>query len=378
MKPLVQLKECGQSWWLDNLTREKIHSGEIQRLVDEEGLCGITSNPAIFNKAISGSRDYDEQIESIVRKTTDLQELYEGIVVKDIQDACDVLKKVYDESMGVDGFVSLEVSPHLARDTKGTMEEVKRLYNMVNRSNVLIKIPGTKEGIPAIEQMLYEGINVNVTLLFSVVRYEEVAKAYINALTRRKDEGLTIDNIASVASFFLSRIDVLVDQLLHHRITESDEQKNVTVKSLLGKVAIANAKMAYQSFLKIFSGEKWEALAEKGAKVQRPLWASTSTKNPNYRDVMYVEPLIGKDTVNTMPDVTVEAFSDHGKAEADTILQDVEGAEQTLKQLESVGIDIDFVTRQLVNEGIQKFIDPYDKLLDLLKKEMSEALQRTS
>jgi len=370
MGSLIKLKECGQSYWLDNLTRKKIQSGELKRRVEEEGLRGITSNPAIFQKAIAKSQDYDTQISELVKSTSDLSEVYESVVVQDIQDACDILKPVYDETHGIDGFVSLEVSPHLARDTTGTIDEVKRFYHLVNRPNCLIKIPGTAEGIPAIEQMLYEGININITLLFSVKVYKEVARAYQRALRKRMNENLTVDDIASVASFFLSRIDVLVDQLLHHRISDVDEEKNVQVRSLLGKVGIANAKMAYQAYQSIFSGSEWEELAANGAHVQRPLWASTSTKNPDYSDVMYVEPLIGKNTVNTMPDETIEAFDDHGKARCDTILENVEEAKQTLAQLSSIGIDLDFVTEQLVNEGIQKFIDPFDSLMETIKDKM--------
>lgn len=372
MSSLLKLKECGQSLWLDNLTRGKIRSGELRKRVEEQGLAGITSNPAIFHKAISKSRDYDEQISHLARLTHNPKEIYEGVVIQDIQDACDILRKVYEKTAGVDGYVSLEVSPHLARDTEGTKREVRRLFQLVNRPNCLIKIPGTSEGIPAIEEMLYEGININITLLFSVKVYEEVAQAYIRALKRRKNENKPINNISSVASFFLSRIDVLVDQLLLHRLLESDLARNEKVRSLMGQVAVANAKMAYQSFLHIFSGREWEELAAKGARVQRPLWASTSTKNPDYRDVMYVEPLIGKNTVNTMPDETIVAFADHGKATCNTILQGIEESEQVLRKLKSVGIDLDFVTAQLVNEGIQKFIDPYDSLLELVQKEALE------
>jgi transaldolase len=372
MSQLLKLKECGQSYWLDNLSREIIKSGELKRRVEKEGLMGLTSNPDIFHKAISKSRDYDEQIAELAKITSNTREVYEGTVIRDIQDACDILRKVYDETEGVDGFVSLEVSPHLARDTKGTEEEVKRLFHLVDRPNCFIKIPGTAEGIPAIERMLYEGININITLLFSVKVYEEVAHAYIRALRRRKDESKPIDKIRSVASFFLSRIDVLVDQLLHHRLRESDDQYNVKVRSLLGKVAIANAKMAYQSFLRIFSGDEWEELVSHGAQVQRPLWASTSTKNPDYNDVMYVDTLIGKDTVNTMPDQTVKAFLDHGKIAYNTILQEIKEAEQTLVQLESLGIDLDSVTSRLVDEGIQKFIDPHDKLMELIQEKVKQ------
>lgn len=366
MASLLKLINCGQSYWLDNLTRKLIQSGEIEKRVKEQGLRGITSNPAIFEKAIVKSHDYDEQILHLSGKGA--EEIYEALVIQDIQDACDLLMPVFEESKGLDGYVSLEVSPHLAHDREGTEKETRRLFKWVNRPNCLIKIPGTKEGIAAVEQMLYEGININITLLFSVDVYEQVAKAYIKALKRRADEGKPIDKIASVASFFLSRIDVLVDTLLEQRISGQNKEHDQKVKALLGKAAIANAKLAYQRFLKIFHGEDWDALKKKGARVQRPLWASTSTKNPNYNDVMYVEPLIGEHTVNTLPDQTIEAFADHGKVEKDTILQNVAEAKENIGHLKQYDIDIDFVTAELVNEGIQKFIDPYDTLIKSIEE----------
>ncbi|GAB4232228.1 MAG: transaldolase [Chlamydiales bacterium] len=363
MKNLFKLMDCGQSYWLDNLSRQKITSGELKKRVEEQGLRGITSNPTIFNKAISKTSDYDEEIAAFAKKGLKTEEIYEKLVVKDIQDACDVLRPLYDETDGLDGYVSLEVSPHIAHHTQATQQQARHLFEAVNRPNCFIKIPGTQEGIPAIEQMLYEGININITLLFSVQMYEEVAKAYIRALERRAKENKPLDRVASVASFFLSRIDVLTDHLLQHHVTGEDEQMDQLAKSLLGKTAVANAKMAYVSFKKIFQGKQWEDLVNQGARFQRPLWASTSTKNPDYNDVMYVEPLIGKHTVNTMPDETIEAFADHGKVVCGTVEQDLDKAQETLKKLAKVGIDLDFVTSQLVNEGIQKFIDPYDSLL---------------
>lgn len=370
MDSLKKLHACGQSYWLDNLTRKKIKSGELQKRMQEQGLRGITSNPAIFDKAISKSEDYNEQIESLAKATSDPVEAYESLVIQDIQDACDILKPVYEESNGVDGYVSLEVSPHLARDTEGTINEARRLFHMVQRPNCMIKIPGTAEGLPAVEQMLYEGININITLLFSVKVYEDVARTYLRALQRRSNQGLPIDHIGSVASFFLSRIDVLIDQLLKHRLRQSDENFNVQIRSLYGKVAVAYAKTAYRSFLSIFKGKQWEKLQAKGAMAQRPLWASTSTKNPAYSDVMYVEPLIGDHTVNTLPDETVEAFGSHGKVVCGAVLEDLDDAARVLQQLEALGIDIDFVTQQLVNEGIQKFIDPFDELIRTISGKM--------
>jgi len=368
MKHLLKLIDCGQSYWLDNLTRKKITSGELKKRVEEQGLRGITSNPSIFNKAISESKDYDADIGKFVKEGHSIEEIYELLVIKDIQDACDILRPVYDQTDGLDGYVSLEVSPHLAHHTEKTKNQVRDFFKRVNRPNCFIKIPGTEEGIPAIEEMLYEGININITLLFSVKMYEKVAHAYINALERRAKENKPIHHIASVASFFLSRIDVLVDQLLQHRITGKKDPTSELAEKLLGTIAVANAKMAYQSFKKIFQGDRWNRLLKKDAKVQRPLWASTSTKNPEYDDVMYVEPLIGKDTVNTLPDETIAAFADHGKVQCGTVEQNLDEAQKNLSDLKKVNIDLDFVTDQLVNEGIQKFIDPYDALLKSIEK----------
>lgn len=369
MNPLLKLAECGQSYWLDNLTRRKITSGELKRRIRQEGLRGITSNPAIFNKAISGSDDYNVQIRDLVERGLDVNASYEALVVKDVQDACDILRPVYDDSDGVDGFVSLEVSPHLAHDTEGTMKEARRLFQSVNRPNVLIKIPGTKAGVPAIEEMLFEGINVNVTLLFSIAAYEAVASAYIRAVARRAADRRSLTDVASVASFFLSRIDVLADRLLRERIQVGEAGETVPgVEDLLGKFAIASAKLAYQSFKRLFSSEAWRALERQGARVQRLLWASTSTKNPQYSDVYYVEPLIGPHTVNTMPDETVDAFSDHGVVLGDTIERDLEASRQVLADLRKVGVDPELVTQQLLEEGVQKFIDPFNELMKSLEE----------
>ncbi|MEJ2052827.1 MAG: bifunctional transaldolase/phosoglucose isomerase [Calditrichaceae bacterium] len=368
MNNLIKLLDAGQSYWLDNLTRKKIESGEIKKRVTRQGLRGITSNPSIFNKAISKENDYDRQIRKLAEQGKSVREIYEALTVKDVQDACDVLKSVYDASDGSDGFVSLEVSPYLARDTHGTIEEARRLFNKVNRPNCFIKIPGTEEGVPAIEQCLYEGININITLLFSIKSYEKVARAYINALEKRSNEGKDIKNIASVASFFLSRIDVLTDQLLGHYVIPEVTNGAPKPEDLFGKAAIASAKIAYRSFKKIFSGEKWQRLANKGARVQKPLWASTSTKDILYSDVRYIETLIGPDTVNTLPDASIEAFADHGKIIENSIEDEVDKAEKVFKDLKKTGIDIDFVTQQLVNEGIEKFITPYDNLMKNLSE----------
>jgi transaldolase len=375
MNNLIDLLDYGQSYWLDNLTREKINNGEIEKRVTEQGLRGITSNPSIFNKAFTSGNEYDEQIETLAKEGKSAQEIYEALTVKDVQDACDILKPIYDQSKGIDGFVSLEVSPYLARDTEGSINEARRLYKSVNRANCYIKIPGTKEGVPAIEQMLYEGVNINITLLFSIDNYEEVTFAYLRALRRRLAEGKSIVNTVSVASFFLSRIDVLCDQLLHHYIIPSNsEEKNKEVSDLLGKTGIASAKVAYQHFKEIFNGREWDEIKEKGAHVQRLLWASTSTKNPKYSDVLYVNSLIGADTVNTLTEETISAFADHGTLEKDTIEEGLNDAVQVFSKLNAIGIDINFITQQLENEGIQKFIDAYDKLIVGLNEKRENAI----
>ncbi len=371
MNPLLELLEHGQSYWLDNLTREMIRNGELERRVREEGLRGVTSNPAIFSKAISGGGGYDEQIERLAREGRGLEETFERIAVEDIRDACDVLRPVHDESGGRDGFVSLEVSPHLAHDTRGSIEEGRRLFRAVDRPNLLIKIPGTPAGVPAIEELLYEGVNVNVTLLFSVDAYEAVARAYLRALERRREEGASVDDVASVASFFLSRIDVLLDRVLGHRVLPGREHDGPAPEALMGEAAVANAKLAYRRFRDLFSGERWEALAGAGARPQRMLWASTSTKNPLYRDVRYVEPLIGEHTVNTLPERTIDAFADHGRVE-ETVEDGFEEAERTMAALEEVGIDFDHVTAQLLHEGVEKFIAPYDRLMATLAERRRE------
>jgi transaldolase/glucose-6-phosphate isomerase len=362
--PLCQLGQYGQAYWIDNLTRSMIRSGELTTRVTEHGLRGVTSNPAIFHKAIAGSNEYDAQIQQLVHEGLAIHDIYEQLIVTDIQQACDILRPVYDATDRMDGYVSLEVSPYLAHDTAGTMQEVRRLWHAADRPNLFIKIPGTSAGVPAIEEMLYEGININITLLFSVRAYEAVAHAYIRAIGRRVAERKPVRQVASVASFFLSRIDVLIDQLLGHRIQPGTPHGNTPrAEQLLGQVAIANAKLAYESFQKIFSGPQWDALVAQGARVQRPLWASTSTKDPLYQDVRYVEPLIGPCTVNTMPDETIDAFADHGVVEPATVEADLEDAQRVFSDLHKVGVEFDCVAWQLENEGVQKFIDPFDQLM---------------
>ena len=337
--PLVMLKEFGQSVWLDYIRRSLMTSGELERLVKDDELRGVTSNPAIFEKAITGSSDYSEALKNMdMRKGLDAKARYERLAIKDIQDAADVMRAVYERTKRRDGYVSLEVSPHLARDTDGTVEEAHRLWKAVGRSNVMIKVPATSEGISAIQQLISEGINVNVTLLFSQGTYERVADAYVSGLQKIAGRDGDVSKVASVASFFVSRIDTAIDALISTRLKASTDQGEQTLlRSLMGKVAIANAKLAYQRYQEIYSGPSWEALAKKGALTQRVLWASTSTKNPNYRDVLYVEELIGPDTVNTIPPATFDAFRDHGRPRA-SLLEKVEDAHDTMETLERVEI----------------------------------------
>ncbi len=357
---LMQLAAHGQSCWLDDLTRRMIRNGELAELVDQ-GVRGVTANPATFAKAIIGGREYDADIERAAASGLDPVAIYERLATADVRDACDILRPVYDETEGLDGFVSLEVSPHLAHDAQASIGEARRLWEAVDRPNLFIKIPGTAEGVPAIEQLLFEGININITLLFSIERYEAVARAYLKALERRGAAGKPIDRIASVASFFLSRIDVLVDALLQPR-TAAATADRPDPESLLGKVALANAKLAYHSFKSLFAGAQWDGLEARGARVQRLLWASTGTKNPNYPELMYVAPLIGPMTVNTMPLSTIQAFLDHGMVR-DTIEVGVDDAHRVLADLERLGIGFPVVAKQLEDEGIEKFIEPFDQLL---------------
>jgi transaldolase / glucose-6-phosphate isomerase len=366
MTPLRALQEYGQSVWLDYIHRHLITSGELQRLITEDGLRGMTSNPAIFEKAITGSAEYTEALKALSGRQLDAMGFYEQLAIGDIQDAADILRPVYEDTRRGDGYVSLEVSPHLAHDTQGTIREARRLWQVVGRPNVLIKVPGTPAGLPAIEQLISEGINVNVTLLFSQEVYERVAAAYIAGVERLSAQGGEVSKAASVASFFISRIDTAVDAQVTARLKAAKTaQERTLLRSLLGKVAIANGKLTYQRYKAIFQGARWEALAAKGARKQRVLWASTSTKNPNYRDVLYVEELIGADTVNTMPPATLEAFRDHGRVRA-SLEDDLESARDTMEVLEQVGISMKEVTDKLLDEGVRLFAEPFDKLLDTL------------
>ena len=374
MSTLNDLLNYGQSYWLDNLTRKKITSGELNKRVSEQGLRGITSNPGIFNKAIVGSDDYDGQIKDLVLAGKTPVEIYDALTIKDVQDACDMLLPVYEEAGGTDGFVSLEVSPYLARDTQKSITEARRLHAAVGRANCMIKVPGTDEGIPAIEQLLYEGININITLLFSVEQCEKVEKAYIRALQRRIQEGKPVDKVVSVASLFISRIDVLVDSLLSQYIMPATDVVQQGPFELFGKAGIATAKLAYQRFKDIFGGSEWSSIAGQGGHVQRLLWASTSSKNPLNSDVYYVVPLVGPDTVNTLPDETIEAFRDHGTLKNNAIEDGLDEAKQIFGQLSKYGIDINMVTKQLENEAVQKFITPYNKLMADIAEKRSKFL----
>jgi transaldolase len=364
--PILHLKDYGQSVWMDNLSRDILQSGELASLIESRDVHGITSNPAIFEKAIAGNAIYDADIEAGIRAGQSVDAIYESLVFDDIRNACDVLMPIYNASSGVDGYVSLEVPPNLARDTESTLREARRYYDAIQRPNLMIKIPGTPEGLPAVEAAISEGINVNVTLLFSVQSYIDTAWAYIRGLEARAAAGQDVRNLASVASFFLSRIDSKVDGQLDALIADTtDEDRQAQLAAAKGNVAIANAKVAYQEYKTIIESDRWQALAAKGARVQRLLWASTSTKNPSYSDVMYVDELIGPDTVNTLPPNTIEACADHCNVDS-RIESDVEAAQSLIASLSSLGINLDQVMDELLEEGIDKFIKPFDSLMDAL------------
>jgi transaldolase len=366
MNPLIELNKAGQSVWLDFITRQFIADGKLAKLIAEDGLSGVTSNPTIFQKAITSGKEYDATIARLVREGKNSPQIFDVLSIEDIQHGCDQFRPVFDRTQGADGYVSLEVNPHLARDTKGTLAEAQRLFKAVARPNVMIKIPATKEGLPAIEAALGEGININITLIFALARYQEVMNAWLAGLERLSQSGKPVKSVASVASFFVSRVDSLVDGLL-------DKQKPAGYESLLGKAAIANAVLAYAMFLKMKNAPRFQALVAKGARVQRPLWASTSTKNPKYRDVIYVEELIGKDTVNTLPLATIDAVRDHAKVRA-ALPGDAAAAEKVVQDLSKAGISMDQVTRQLEEEGLKLFAASYDDLMKSLEAK-KEALK---
>lgn len=363
MNNLQQIHDLGQSIWLDSFDRKLMDSGELQKLIDEDSLCGITSNPSIFEKAVSSSSDYDDDVRKLASEGKNNEEIFFGFAASDIQRATDILKPVYDEAKGTDGFVSLEVSPHLANDTDGTIKQARELWKTVGRDNVMIKIPGTKEGLAAIRQCISEGININITLLFGLPRYKEVTEAYISGLEDRLKNNQPIDHIASVASFFLSRIDVLLDPIL----------KEKKLDNLVGEIAIASAKKAYEIYKEVFFSDRFRNLEKKGAKKQKVLWASTSTKDPSFSDVKYVEALIGPDTINTLPMETIDAFRDHGIAQAH-LENNLVKATQELQKLKDNGINIDDITQQLEDEGVQKFNKAYATLLKAIDEKKKKQL----
>ncbi len=359
---LHEIEALGQSIWIDNISRQLLEDGIMARLVKEDGISGVTSNPTIFEKAMGHSDRYDDAFREIIDETQDPQEIFERLAYRDIQDAADLLRPVFERTEGQDGYVSFEVPASLAFDADKTIEAAQRYKAEIDRPNVLIKVPGTSDGVRAFEELTALGVNVNVTLLFAVDRYEEIAEAFLKGLERRAESGESIDRSASVASFFVSRVDGKVDKAL----------EGTGHEDLRGKAAVANARIAYESFQRIFSGSRWEALAAKGANVQRPLWASTSTKNPDYPDTLYVDELIGPDTVNTMPDQTIEASRDHATP-ARTVDKDFDQAHELIKQVKAAGVDFDKIVQQeLVDEGVKSFSDSYESLIDTIKSKTSE------
>jgi transaldolase len=367
---LKQLRALGQSIWLDYIRRDLIAGGGLRRLIDEDGLRGMTSNPAIFEKAIADSHDYDADIRSMAREGKAVGTIYEALSQRDVQNAADEFRPVYEATDGNDGYVSLEVNPHLSHDTDGTIAEARRLWAALNRPNVLIKVPATTDGLPAIRQLIAEGISVNVTLLFGLPRYRQVAEAYLAGTEARADQGQPLRHVASVASFFVSRIDSLVDPLLGKLIAHGGNEADLA-KQVRGQVAIASAKMAYQMYKEIFDTDRFRKLRAQDARVQRLLWASTGTKNTEYSDVKYIEALIGRETVNTVPPETLDAYRDHGNPKA-RLEEDIDEARRTLARLLELGIGIDDVTQQLEDQGVEKFEKPFDKLMATLAQRSTE------
>ncbi|MDB5463789.1 MAG: bifunctional transaldolase/phosoglucose isomerase [Phenylobacterium sp.] len=369
--PLQQLGEAGQAVWLDFIDRKILETGGLKRLIAEDGLKGVTSNPSIFEKAIGEGSDYDDRIrELLAQGVTEAAEVFEHLAISDIRDAADQLRPVHDATNGADGFVSLEVSPYLALDADGTVTEARRLWRAVGRPNLMVKVPGTEAGYQAIRTLVGEGININVTLLFALKAYLAVAEAHIAGLEAFSAGGGDVGKVAGVASFFVSRIDTQIDKKIDQRVADGDKDAD-RLKALRGKVAIANAKVAYQEYLKLIDTPRWKALAAAGARPQRLLWASTGTKDPAYSDVLYVENLIGPDTVNTMPPKTMDAFRDHGRV-AETLTQDVPEAERVLAEAERLGLDLEGVTRDLVTDGVKLFSDAADKLLAAVRSKLAQ------
>jgi transaldolase len=352
---LHQLSELGQSVWIDSLSREWLRTGELKRMMDEDAVVGVTSNPTIFQKALSEGDWYDDQLRELLGEVDDPKEIFFRLAFDDVREACDLLREAWDVTEGQDGYVSMEVDPNLAHDTEATIEQAQRFHDEIDRQNLYVKIPATAAGLPAIEEMIARGKSINVTLIFGLDRYAEVANAYVSGLERLRDAGGDLRMVHSVASFFVSRVDTEADKRLEE-LGAPDELK--------GKLGIANAKLAYQRYKQLFSGERWNAVLADGASTQRCLWASTSTKNPAYRDVMYIEELIGPETVNTMPKETTEAFQDHGEVRGVTLEEGVDEAERLMVELRNVGVDYDDVTRVLEDEGVQKFIDSFEELID--------------
>ena len=369
--PLLELKKLGQSVWLDYIRRNLITSGELKRLIDNDGLCGITSNPSIFEKAIAGSTDYADMLEKLRAQNLSAGEIFERLAIRDIQDSADMLRPVYQATNRGDGYVSMEVSPTLAHNTQGSIEEARRLWKSVGRENIMIKIPGTDEGVPAVRQLTSEGINVNITLLFAQEAYLKVAEAFMAGLEDRLARGEDISKLASVASFFVSRIDTLVDSNIDEHLKTAKGSAAQLLESLRGKVAIANAKQAYRYYQKMIETPRWKALAARGAQSQRLLWASTSTKNPKYRDVLYIEELIGPDTVNTIPPATMDAFRDHGVLRR-TLDSDLAAADKTMSDLEKAGISMKQVTAKLLDDAIRLFDDAFTQLHKVVEQKRAQ------
>ncbi|MCE9672127.1 transaldolase [Myxococcus stipitatus] len=371
MNPLRQLADFGQAVWVDNLQRAYITQGTLQKFIEEDGVRGLTSNPTIFQKAVSGSEDYQDLFDAARGKGLSAGDVYEQLAVRDVQGAADILRPVFDALKGRDGFASLEVSPRLANQTQGTLEEARRLWTTLARPNVMVKVPATEAGVPAFEQLTAEGLNINVTLLFSQERYRQIAHAYMTGLERLASKGGDLGRVASVASFFVSRIDVMVDQEVDKKLKAgATAEQRKALEALSGKVAIANAKLAYRIYQELFTSPRWKALAAKGARPQRVLWASTGTKSPKLRDVLYIEELIGPDTINTMPPATIDAFRDHGKVRT-SLVEDVAGAQATLRALEAQGIPLKSITDRLTVDGVKLFEDSFDQLLNAVGQKLA-------
>jgi transaldolase len=370
--PLIRLQQLGQSPWHDNIRRQLLTSGVLKKMVEDGDITGLTSNPTIFEQAIENSTDYEEELRRLAGEGKTADQIFDALAIDDIRNAADVLAPVFERTAGKDGYVSIEVAPRLANDTPSTIREARRLWSTVNRPNLMVKIPATAAGVPAIEQSIADGLNINVTLIFSLKRYDEVMDAYLRGLIRRLESGQKIDRIASVASFFVSRVDTLVDKLLDEKIAGGAERKDL-LQSLKGKSAIANAKLAYAEFRRKFSTEAFAGLKNHGANLQRPLWASTSTKNPAYPDVYYVEALVGPDTVDTMPPATLAAYKDHGNPEP-RLAKDVDDARRVMDQLAEVGVSMDAVTKKLEDDGVASFAKSFDSLIGVVEKRRVQAL----